>query len=66
MRIKSKYLVRSGGPNFIPSVRGPNFIPSVRGPVRKIYTTLEIGEILVRVNNTRVLRATFLATPHTS
>ena len=28
--IKLRYLVRSGG---------PNFIPSVRGPVRKIYTT---------------------------
>ena len=23
MRIKLRYLVRSGGPNFIPSVRGP-------------------------------------------
>ena len=31
MRIKLRYLVRSGG---------LNFMPSVRGPVRKIYTTI--------------------------
>ena len=37
----------------------------IRSVVFKIQE-VEIGEILVRVNNTRVLRATFLAARHTT
>ena len=45
MRIKLRYLVRSGG---------LNCIPSVRGPVRKIYTTPAFECLRI---NTRVEKA---------